>query len=107
KTYSPRGLIVATAEEMPKFESLIARLFVVETYKGSIDVERFTEAQSLAARGVYASAMAAFIRWLATNHAKVIKGAPAAIARERDKWAGRNIATHRRYATTLAHLSYG
>jgi hypothetical protein len=107
KTYSPRGLILVTAEEMPKFESLIARLFVVETHKSSIDVEKLTEAQSLAARGIYASAMAAFIRWLAANHAKVIKGAPTEIVRERDKWAGRNIATHRRYATTLAHLFYG
>ena len=107
KTYSPRGLILVTAEEMPRFESLIARLFVIETRDGSIDVANLTTCQSLAARGVFASAMAAFIRWLAANYAEVIKGAPTAIARERDQWAQRNIATHRRYATTLAHLSYG
>src|SRR5262249_17824005 len=107
KTYSPRGLILVTAEEMPKFESLVARLFVVETREGAIDMGKLSEVQDLAACGVFASAMAAFVRWTAANYAKVIKGAPSEVARARDRWSQRNVATHRRYATTLAHIFYG
>ncbi|HKX27142.1 MAG TPA: hypothetical protein VJ302_05555, partial [Blastocatellia bacterium] len=37
---------------------------------------------------------------------KTIGRAPKELAREREEWARRNIADHKRHATTLGHLSY-
>ncbi|MEP7338165.1 MAG: DUF927 domain-containing protein, partial [Acidobacteriota bacterium] len=106
KTKHPRGLIFNTAEEVPRGESLIARLFVIETQMTSIDFSQLSKFQGYAANGIFASAMSGFLRWLAANHSEAIERAPKEIARWRDDWAGRHIAGHRRYATTLGHLTY-
>lgn len=62
---SPRGLILSTGEEVPRGQSLQARLLVIEVSPGSINKERLTQAQQLAANGVYARSLAEFIRWCA------------------------------------------
>lgn len=106
KTKHPRGLIFNTAEEVPRGESLIARLFVIECGKASIDFSQLTKFQRMAAGGLFASAMSGFLRWLAANYSEAIESAPKKIAACRDHWAGRQISNHRRYATTLGHLNY-
>jgi len=67
----PRGLIVATGEDLPRGESLGARLFVVEFRKGDVDVIALTACQADAASGLYASAMAGYVRWLASRYEEV------------------------------------
>jgi len=61
----PRGLMVATGEELPRGQSVHARLFTLEIQAGAIDAEKLTACQADAAAGLYAQATAAFIRWLA------------------------------------------
>ena len=61
----PRGLIVSTGEEVPGGLSLRARMIIIELQAGTVDQEKLTMAQREAADGVYARAMAGYIRWLA------------------------------------------
>lgn len=106
KAKHPRGLIFNTAEEVPRGESLMARLFVIECQKTSLDFSQLTALQKFASNSVFASAMSGFIQWLAARYSETIERAPKEIARWRDYWAERHIANHRRYATTLGHLTY-
>lgn len=61
----PRGLPLATGEELPRGQSVHARVFTAEVTKKAIDVAKLTVCQADAAAGLYAQATAAFIRWLA------------------------------------------
>ncbi|MBX6773542.1 MAG: DUF927 domain-containing protein [Chloroflexi bacterium] len=64
-TYFPRGLIISSGEDIPRGQSLRARLIIAELERGQVDWARLSAAQALAAEGVYAGAQAAYIRWLA------------------------------------------
>lgn len=105
-TKYPRGLIFNTAEEVPRYESLVARLFIIECNKNSIDFSQLTAFQSCAAHGIFAAGMAAFIQWVAQRHDDVIGNAQKDMAKWRDYWSTRRIAQHRRFSTTLGHLTY-
>ena len=61
----PRGLILATGEDIPKGQSLQARLVLVQIGPGDVNVNRLTSAQACAESGVYALVMAAFTQRLA------------------------------------------
>lgn len=106
QTKYPRGLIFNTAEEVPRYESLIARLLVIECNKHTIDFSQLTAFQKCAAYGVFASAMAGFLRWIAQRYDLVVTNQHKEQTRWRDFWSTRNIAQHRRFSTTLGHLTY-
>ena len=61
----PRGLIVATGEDMPKGQSLQARMVLVQIAPGDVCIPLLSEAQATAENGMYALAMAAFVQRLA------------------------------------------
>jgi hypothetical protein len=61
----PRGLILSTGEDIPRGQSLRARLLILEISPGDIDPARLTECQRDAAAGLYAQAMACYLAWLA------------------------------------------
>jgi hypothetical protein len=61
----PRGLFLSTGEEVPGGQSLRSRIIVIQVQLGDVDVDLLTLAQQQAADGVYAHAMAGFIKWLA------------------------------------------
>src|SRR6202030_1908952 len=56
--HPPRALILATGEEKPSGESLIARMLLVEVMPGDIDPKRLSACQRNAADGLYAQATA-------------------------------------------------
>ena len=64
----PRGLILSTGEDVPRGQSLRARMLVLELSPGDLglpgNAPRLTRCQADAASGLYAEAMAGFIRWL-------------------------------------------
>jgi len=68
KRNHPRALILSTGEEIPKGQSVRARLLILELSKGAITVERLTDCQRNAATGRYADAMAGFLQWLAGRY---------------------------------------
>ena len=66
-TYFPRCALVCSGEDLPAggTRSVLARLFVVEVRAGDVDPERLAVAQARGREGVYATAMAGYLQWLA------------------------------------------
>ena len=64
----PRSLILSTGEEIPRGQSVRARLFILEVSKGSIDGKQLAQCQHDARTGLYAGAMAGFLQWLAGRY---------------------------------------
>lgn len=64
----PRALILSTGEEIPRGQSLRARLLIVELSKGEIDGRRLGECQHDANDGLYALTVGGFVQWLAGRY---------------------------------------
>lgn len=67
----PRGLIVSTGEDIPRGQSLRARLCILEVGPRDVAVSRLTAAQVDAAAGKFAAALAGFICWLSPQYGAV------------------------------------
>lgn len=63
----PRGMILCTGEEVPRGESLRARMTITDVAPKDIDNAKLGVCQKDAREGVYAAANAGFIRWLADD----------------------------------------
>lgn len=63
----PRGMIIATGEDLPKGHSLRARLVVLEVHPGDMNWPVLTKCQRTAAAGSYAAALAAYIQHIAAT----------------------------------------
>ncbi|MGH7223354.1 MAG: hypothetical protein ACRELF_09005, partial [Gemmataceae bacterium] len=100
----PRGLILSTGEEIPRGESLRARLFITEVVAGDIDPAKLTLCQSDAAKGLSAASMAGFIRWLAPRHEEICGRLSADRAKLRDTAA---VDGHARTSGIVADLAIG
>lgn len=102
-TYYPRGLILATGEDIPRGVSLRARLVVLEFEKRDVDLKVLTEAQRNAAKGVYAASMSGFLCWLARNEPQKV---PQRLEELRSE-ARREIRGHDRAPDNAAGLILG
>jgi len=102
---APRGLIVSTGEDVPGGESLRGRMLILELGEGDIDAERLTEAQANGQSGLYASAMAGFLRWLASRYEEIQKNLHKQIADLRRRATSSN--QHRRTPDIVASLAVG
>jgi len=103
--HPPRALILATGEERPSGESLIARMLFVEVTPGDIGPKRLSARQRDAAGGLYAQAMAGYIQWLALRLDGVRAEMSAAHARYREQAAHAGL--HRRTPGIVADLFIG
>jgi len=101
----PRGLIVSTGEDVPRGESLRARMVVIELGPKSLDWTRITVCQQDAAEGRYATAMAGFVQWFATRR----DAAPADMKRELIELRQENTngILHKRVPDAIANLAWG
>jgi len=61
-TYSPRGVVLATGEQLPNGISVLARIVGIEFRTGSVNLEGLTCAQAEAE--LYPQVMASYILWL-------------------------------------------
>ena len=81
----PRGLVMATGEDVPNGHSLRARLLIVELQPGDVDLEKLIQASQIARSGEYTRALAGFVRWLAPKleamQAQMIERASELVAR--------------------------
>ncbi len=64
----PRALILSTGEDVPRGQSIRARLLILELSKGTIDATALTQCQEDARNGLYAEAMGGFVQWLAGRY---------------------------------------
>jgi len=103
-TRFPRGLIVTTGEDVPRGESLRARQLIVEVKKGDIDPARLTASQTAGAEGLYAAAMAGFLRWAAARLDALRSELKAEVSRLRTTTKP---TSHRRTVDIIAHLGFG
>ena len=65
--FHPRGIVLATGEDLPNGHSLQARLVYVNIAKGAINVGTLSNLQRFAKNGTLAKTMASFIKWLAAD----------------------------------------
>jgi hypothetical protein len=100
----PRCLVLATGEDIPRMQSIRARLLIVEAAKGDIDPGRLARAQADAGAGLYAAAMAGYLRHLAPRIADIRAGLAAEAAALRD---AAQTAGHARTPGVAADLAVG
>jgi hypothetical protein len=73
-TKPPRGLVLSTGEDVPRGQSLKARMMTLEVAHGDFGAQpptpnhRLTDCQADANAGLYANAMSGFVRWLASRY---------------------------------------
>ncbi len=63
----PRGTLLATGEDVPSGQSLKARMLVVDLGPQDLDFTALTSAQAAGREGLFATAMAGYVRWLAAH----------------------------------------
>src|SRR5262249_4363119 len=99
----PRGLILSTGEDVPRGQSLRARLFVLDIGPGEVNPERLTACQRNGTAGLYAQALAGYARWLAPQFAVVRNR----LHEERDNLRDRALADgmHARTPAMIADLA--
>jgi hypothetical protein len=104
----PRGSVLSTGEDVPKGHSLRARLLVVEVERDDVDVARLTRCQQRAAAGLYAQAMAGYLRWLAVRYDRVRDELKSEVERRRGEITDLlGEGQHRRTPTLVADLLAG
>ena len=104
----PRCMVLSTGEENPTGQSLKARLFIIEMEKGDITSENLSRAQAIAAQGIYASATAGFVSWMASRYDAVAAGLKAELADVRARAVARPTpAPHARTPEVIANLTVG
>jgi hypothetical protein len=101
----PRGLVLSTGEDVPRGQSLRARVLVEEVDPGDVDVEVLSACQADAAAGVYALAMAGFIASIAGRYAEIRAGLRVKVVRLRGQALGSR--SHRRTPEIVANLAIG
>jgi hypothetical protein len=105
-TRAPRGLICATGEDAPRGESLRARLLSLPVEADALgDLGRLTPFQRDAAAGLYAQALAGFLRWLAPRFAAIRARLKREHAELRDR--ARANGQHARTPGIVAELALG
>jgi len=88
RSYHSRAMIMTSGETLPRGDSLLARLFVVQLNKGDIDSSELSQMQQCAAAGLFENAMAGYIKWLACEYyqwADIIPAKHERIRREFDE----------------------
>jgi hypothetical protein len=101
----PRGTILSTGEDVPRGQSLRARLLVLELAPGALDWARLTACQRDAAAGLYAAALAGYVRWLAPRYPAIHDGLRAETATLRERVRAEGL--HARTPGILADLAAG
>lgn len=97
-----RGMILATGEDVPRGQSLRARLVVLDVGPAALDFGKLTGAQQAAAAGVYASHLSGFLKWIAPR----LDSARELLHAELVKFRARQVdGHHRRTPDNIAQLA--
>jgi hypothetical protein len=101
----PRGLVLSTGEDVPRGQSLRARVLVLEVGPGDVNEELLSLCQEDAAAGLCAAAMAGFIGSIAGRYGAIRAGLRAEVVRLRQQALGSR--AHRRTPEIVANLAIG
>jgi hypothetical protein len=100
---APRALVLATGEEVPRGESLRARLLIVELAPGEVDRAALSESQAEAQQGQLASALGAFLSWISRRYEEVQQQLDSRVRQLRNQ-GQRATKTHARLPSAVAQL---
>ena len=100
-----RGLILSTGEDIPRGESLRARLLTVEVAPTDVDWDQLSISQLDARQGLLAQALAAFIQWVALDY----KGVQRRLLSDVEELRGEALQSfaHKRIPEIIANLGAG
>jgi hypothetical protein len=101
----PRTALLSTGEEVPRGDAIQARALSVNVGPRDVSSERLTQLQTLGAQGVFASAMAGYVRWLAGRYPAIQAQLPTDLVDLRASASRRD--AHRRLADVVANLALG
>ena len=104
----PRGIILSTGEDIPRGPSLRARLVISELERigsNAISWKHLSVCQRDAAAGLYAQALAGYIRWLASGYETLHETLPERFVGFRNR--ATNSAQHRRTPEIVANIALG
>lgn len=102
-SYTPRGLLISSGEQVPGGQSGNARLFVVPIKEADLDKELLKKERTN--KALYKHAMAHYILWLGKNWDQAKKGLPILFDEWKDKAQSPGI--HLRMARCIAWLFAG
>ena len=72
-TRPPRGMIMSTGEDVPRGQSLRARLAIIEISPGDVDTNILTDCQRDASDGLYQHAMQSYLEWIAPQYEQILE----------------------------------
>ncbi len=101
----PRGLILSTGEDIPRGQSIRARICIIEIGPNDISEAVLTECQKAGSDGLFAQATSAYIRWLAERYEEVHQRRDAEQQELRSVF--HRSAQHRRTPDNIAKLALG
>lgn len=99
-SHPPRGMAIATGEDLPQGQSTMARLFVLELHPGDIEKDKLTEAQNQ--RDLLSQAMLSYLKWLSPQMDNLPQQLLAGFNELRIKAQGEGV--HARLPEAVAHL---
>ncbi|MCA1738401.1 MAG: hypothetical protein LC740_06095 [Actinobacteria bacterium] len=103
--YYPRGLVLSSGEDVPRGQSLRARMMVGEVSPGAVNLDILTELQKVAAEGLLASAMSGYLQYLASRMENLKGKLPARQRKLRTSATGGG--AHARTPDIVASLALG
>lgn len=103
-----RSMTIATGEDLPKGQSLLGRLLVLELARNEVDNNQLTVCQQSAAAGQFAGLMSTYIQWLAPRLDQLKQDFPKFVQQYRDKATKDGLATsHPRAPELFANMVAG
>lgn len=103
-----RSLTIITGEDLPKGQSLLGRLLVIEIGRADVDNKQLTRLQLAADTGLFSGLMSSYIQWLAPRLDQLKQGFPAIVKQSRDKTIQEGFASsHPRAPEIFANLVAG
>ena len=101
----PRGLILSSGEDIPRGESLRARLLTVEVAPLDVNWRQMSVSQRDAREGLLAQALAAFIQWVARDYEGVQERLRSSLEELRGE--ALKSSAHKRTPQIIANLGAG
>jgi hypothetical protein len=104
----PRSLLVGTGEDLPRGQSLRARIYAIDYDPDAVHWDQVTERQRLDEHQLRAKCLSGFICWLASRYDEVTKALPERRLTLREAAiAAVGESAHKKTPTTIADLAVG
>jgi hypothetical protein len=101
----PRCFTLSTGEDIPRGQSLQARLWITDFAEGDIDFKKLKLCADDARRGLFSSAMSAYLQWVAARRDSIEKSLRSSANRYRDAAMGHG--QHAKTPQLVAELAAG